>query len=82
MISYGYLYIVVFVNDIELLDVKAAADYLRISAYTIYKMVNRKANPIPHIRIGKAIKFTKRQLNDFLLKNTVTGHERDTTTLL
>lgn len=69
-------------NDIELLDVKAAADYLRISVYTIYKMVNRKANTLPHIRFGKSIKFTKRQLNDFLLKNTVTGYERDTTTLL
>ena len=69
-------------NDIELLDVKAAADYLRLSVYTIYKMVNRKTNTLPHIRFGKSIKFTKGQLNDFLLKNTVTGYERDTTTLL
>jgi len=61
------------VNDFELMDVKAAADYLRLSKSSVYKLINQKINTLPHIRLGSTIKFTKQGLNEYILRNSING---------
>lgn len=56
-------------DDIELMDIKAAAEYLRISKTYIYKLVKEKR--IKHIRLGVKIMLTKQMLNEFLLSNII-----------
>ena len=58
-------------NDFELIDVKAAADYLRLSKSSVYKLINRKINTLPHIRLGSTIKLTKQGLNEYIQRNTI-----------
>lgn len=58
-------------DDIELMDVKASADYLRVSTSFLYQLVGFKK--IKHIRIGSKIMFTKQILNEFLLSKIVEG---------
>jgi excisionase family DNA binding protein len=58
-------------DDIELMDVKASADYLRVSTSFLYQLVSVKK--IKHIRIGSKIMFTKQILNEFLLSKIVEG---------
>lgn len=56
-------------DEIELMDVKATADYLRLSTSAVYKLIKNKK--IKHIRIGRKVVFTKQMLNEFLLSNIV-----------
>ncbi|MBO5853165.1 MAG: helix-turn-helix domain-containing protein [Bacteroidales bacterium] len=58
-------------NDFELMDVKAAADYLRLSKSSVYKLINQKVNTLPHIRLGSRVVFTKEFLNEYIQKNIV-----------
>lgn len=53
------------------MDVKAAADYLRLSKSSVYKLANQKVNPLPHIRLGSRIVFTKQFLNEYIQKHIV-----------
>lgn len=55
------------------MDVKAAADYLRLSKSSVYKLINQKINTLPHIRLGSTIKFTKQGLNEYILRNSING---------
>ena len=58
-------------NDFELMDVKAAADYLRLSKSSIYKLINQKVNSLPHIRFGSRVVFTKEFLNEYIRRNII-----------
>ena len=55
----------------ELMDVKATAEYLRLSKSYIYQLVKNKK--LKHIRISNKIMFTKKMLNEFLLLHIVEG---------
>lgn len=46
---------------------KEAAEYLRISTSTLYKMIAR--NEITHTRVGGTILFSKNKLDEFLKRN-------------
>jgi excisionase family DNA binding protein len=59
------------VDDFELMDVKAAAEYLRLSKASIYKLINQKVNPLPYIRFGSSIRFTKQFLNEYIQRNII-----------
>lgn len=52
--------LLLFENQIEVLDVKGAADFLMVSEKTIYKLVG--SGELPGKRVGKGIRFLKSQL--------------------
>lgn len=48
----------------ELLTTAEASDYLKMSKRAIYNRVHRRQ--IPFIKIGKSLRFSKSQLNDWM----------------
>jgi excisionase family DNA binding protein len=48
----------------NLLTVKEAAAFLRLSPDTIYRAT--KAGTLPHVRIGRSIRFSEEALEEFL----------------
>lgn len=54
----------------NLLTVKEAAAFLRLSPDTIYRAT--KAGTLPHVRIGRSIRLSKEALEEFLENPTVT----------
>jgi excisionase family DNA binding protein len=53
----------------RLLTVAEVADKLQVKASTIYAWVRQ--NKIPYIRVGRLIRFTTKQIEDFINHN---GH--------
>ena len=58
-------------RTLVLYDVDGLAGMLRMSREAIYKMVQR--DQIPHVRVGKLIRFSQQNLEDFLAQNTRGG---------
>jgi excisionase family DNA binding protein len=58
------------------MGVSDAASYLRISESKLYKMTS--SQKIPHVKIGRSLRFMKSQLDEFLDKAKI-GHTSDTT---
>jgi excisionase family DNA binding protein len=52
----------------KLLNVKEVADILNVSASFIYKLANN--HDIKIVRIGEAIRFRLKDINEFILGNT------------
>jgi excisionase family DNA binding protein len=48
-----------------LMTVKDAASFLNVSPMTIYREVN--AGTLPHVRIGRSIRFSKEALDAYIL---------------
>lgn len=48
----------------NLLTVKEAAAFLKLSPDTIYRAT--KAGTLPHVRIGRSIRLSKKALEEFL----------------
>ena len=64
-VNYGEIHdqnedLLLFENQIEVLDVKGAAGLLKVSEKTIYKLVT--TGELPSKKIGKGIRFLKSQL--------------------
>ncbi|APZ46646.1 DNA-binding protein [Polaribacter reichenbachii] len=57
----------------ELIDVKALADYLKVSTSFIYKMTS--SNQIPHSKKGKKIYFDKEKVTNWALESSVMTQE-------
>lgn len=55
----------------DLLTVKEAAAFLKLSPDTIYRAT--KAGTLPHVRIGRSIRLSREALEDFL-KNPEPKH--------
>lgn len=53
----------------KLLNIKEAAEYLGISANTLYQWVNQRK--IKYIKIGRLLKFFKQDLDEFIESNVV-----------
>jgi excisionase family DNA binding protein len=53
----------------QLISVQAAAGYTGLSAHTIYAMVSQRR--IPHIKLGRLVKFDVPMLDEWIKKNTV-----------
>ena len=53
----------------NLLNIKEAASYLRISVSTLYRCVNQKK--IKHAKIGSRVLFSQENIDEFINNNTV-----------
>ena len=53
----------------ELLKIKEASQFLKLSPSTLYYLV--ETCQIPHIRLGKAIRFIKEDLEKFIEKSKI-----------
>jgi excisionase family DNA binding protein len=56
----------------ELLSVKETAEMLGIACSTIYNKTSKKSEhkfPIPYIKVGRMIKFEKRDITSWLDQN-------------
>ena len=51
-----------------LLDAKDAARLLKVPRSTLYELVRSRG--LPHVRIGRALRFTRRDLGDWIGENT------------
>jgi excisionase family DNA binding protein len=52
-----------------LLDTKEAAQLLHVPQSTLYELV--KSCRIPHVRLGRALRFTRAELGRWVVENTV-----------
>lgn len=50
------------------MDAREAAAYLAVKVGTIYRMV--RAGELPHVRVGRNIRFRIKDLNDYLEERT------------
>lgn len=53
----------------NLLNIKEAASYLRISVSTLYRWVHQKK--IKHAKIGSRVLFSQENIDEFINNNTV-----------
>ena len=53
----------------QLISVRVAAVYTGLSVHTIYAMVSQRR--IPHIKLGRLVKFDVPMLDAWIRKNTV-----------
>lgn len=56
-------------GDDTLFDVKGLADYLKVDHSWIYKQVQHGS--LPHIKLGKYLRFSKAAIDKHLEKNTI-----------
>lgn len=56
-------------GDDTLFDVKGLADYLKVDPSWIYKQV--QYGSLPHIKLGKYLRFSKAAIDKHLEKNTI-----------
>ncbi|MFC1879105.1 helix-turn-helix domain-containing protein [Chloroflexota bacterium] len=56
-------------NQSEVLTVAEVAEYLKLSKSKVYRMI--QIGQMPHIRIGKNVRLTSKQLEAWLEQNTV-----------
>jgi len=63
-------------NYEKLLTIKAAADFLSVRASTLYMWA--ASGKIPHIRLGRTVRFKMAQLIEFIDNNSVTARETPT----
>ena len=57
------------VDTRQLISVQSAAVYTGLSVHTIYTMVSQRR--IPHIKLGRLVKFDVPMLDAWIRKNTV-----------
>ena len=50
----------------EVMDINEAANYLRFSKSTLYKMLEKNDVDIPAAKVGNAWRFTRTQLDEWL----------------
>lgn len=62
----------------RLMTVEDVADYLSISATTLRSIAFRKKHGLSVIRVGKAIRFSREEIESFVSRNTESCHsEKD-----
>jgi excisionase family DNA binding protein len=59
----------------QLLDTNEASDFLGISKNTLYEWIVQKK--IPHLKVGRLVKFRKEELEEWLKKRTKEEERRD-----
>ena len=57
------------VDTRQLISVQVAAVYTGLSVHTIYAMVSQRR--IPHVKLGRLVKFDVAMLDAWIRKNTV-----------
>jgi excisionase family DNA binding protein len=62
-------------NEKRYLNIQEAAQYLRISKWAIYKMVDRRQ--IPFIPIGRPLRFDMKTLDEWMSKRTIKAVNAD-----
>ncbi len=55
-----------------LLDAKEAARLLKVPRSTLYELVRSRG--LPHVRIGRTLRFTREDLGDWIAENTYGRH--------
>ncbi len=61
-------------QDLELLDVKQAAEYLKLQPSYIYSLIHQKK--IPYYKpLGKRVYFSRRELNEWITKSKIKSVE-------
>ena len=60
-------------DETDVLTVRQAAKYLKVHEKTLYKYI--KKNCVPHTRLGRAIRFSKSQLKQYV-DNKLAGKHR------
>ena len=55
-----------------LLDANEAARLLKVPRSTLYELVRSRG--LPHVRIGRTLRFTREDLGDWITKNTYGRH--------
>ena len=53
----------------RLISVQAAAAYTSLSVHTVYTMVSQRR--IPHVKVGRLVKFDVPMLDAWIQRNTV-----------
>lgn len=62
------------IREDGLWDIEAVAAYLRVPVQSIYKMTAPKGvRPIPHIRIGRSLRFRRADIDRWLALLTVSN---------
>lgn len=56
-------------TDLELLNTKEAAEFLRVSPSAIHKL--RKEGQLPFVQLGKKVFFTKKALVEYVNDQTM-----------
>jgi excisionase family DNA binding protein len=56
-------------GDKRLMTVKEAASYLSLSKFTLYELASKRK--IPHLRIGKALRFDIRALDTWCSRRVI-----------
>lgn len=54
-----------------LLDASEAARLLRVPRSTLYELVRSRG--LPHVRVGRSLRFTRDDLGRWVLENTYVG---------
>ncbi len=57
--------------DDELLTVREVASELRITVFTVYRLMRNKRNPLPHMRIGRSIRIPRNKLLQWIKRQPV-----------
>ena len=53
-------------NNKLLLDIKEVAELLGVSRPTVYELMHRDYSPLPFIRIGKRVKISRTELEQWI----------------
>lgn len=59
----------------DILNLAWAAEYLHISAITLYRLMNKQPRSLPGIKVGGQWRFLKTQLDDYLRGIWVPPHQ-------
>ncbi len=62
--------------ETEVMTVSEVAEYLRLNPQTVYRKA--KAGELPAVRIGRAIRFRKAELEAWLKAVSVANHLQET----
>jgi excisionase family DNA binding protein len=57
-----------------LLDANEAARLLHVPRSTLYELVRSRG--LPHVRVGRSLRFTRMDLSAWITENTHAGHTR------
>lgn len=61
----------------ELVSRKEAADILNVQPQTLAKWASAQRYDLPYIRVGKAVRYRRSDLQKFLERNTVGAHHEN-----
>lgn len=60
----------------ELLDTRAAAEVLGVTPRTLEVWRCTKRQPLPYVKVGRLVKYRRSDLDAFIARQVVGGHDR------